>query len=221
MKRLKFSVDRRDEFGDGPSKKLRENGYIPGVIYGKDIDTIPIKVSEDKFREVMRKYGHNCIFRFDIPDVKEELIAIVKEIQLDYLSEGILHIDFMKILLDKPIVLEVPIIAVGIPVGVTKGGMLEQTLHELEIRSLPMEVPDSIKVDVSELDFGSSIHTGEITLPENVELVSNPELLVYTVSSPSVVEEKVLVEEEVVEGIPEEGEEEVRKVSEESDEERR
>lgn len=223
MKRVDLPVERRSDIGTGPSKRLRENGYIPGVVYGSEMDTIPIIVSKDDFWSILRDYGYNCIINFIIDD-EEEIVSIIKDIQMDYLSEKIIHLDFLKISLDEPITVEVPISGVGDPVGVDKGGLLEQGLFELEIKTLPESVPDQVEIDVSDLDFGDAIYSGDLELPEDVELISSPDIMVFTVSAPSVVEIEVPEEEELLEEELEELEEveegeEVEEVEDEGDEE--
>jgi large subunit ribosomal protein L25 len=206
MQRVDFKVENREERGDSSTRKLREDGYIPGVVYGRGMDTVHIKVMAGEFRNILRSYGQNCIFRLQFADKKDdEIIAIVKDMQLDYLSERILHLDFLKISLDEPITVEIPIVPVGTSAGELSGGSLDQEMFSIEIEALPLDVPDEILVDVTELDFGDTINVSNLELPADVNFTTDPGQVVFTIATPEVIEIEE-EEEEVVEEL-EEGEE--------------
>jgi large subunit ribosomal protein L25 len=118
----------------------------------------------------------------------------------------ILHVDFLGISMDRQITVEVPINLVGDPVGVAEGGMLQQVVRSVEISCLPDRIPDTVKLDVSALAMGHSLHVSDLQVPEGVELLSDPRLTIATVLAPKRMEEKpaALAEgEEVAEAAPE------------------
>lgn len=201
----RLSVEPRTGTGKGSARALRRSEMIPAIVYGHGFDPVPLKV---KLSEIKRLLHHetieSVILKTQINGVEENLI--VKSIQRHPLTHDILHIDFQRIKLTEKITTHVPIELQGEPIGVKQdGGVLDFLLREVEVRCLPTEIPEHITVDVSELKIGDSLRIGDLQLPDNIEVLTDPETPFVVIAAPTVVE--VTAEEEAEEGEGEELEE--------------
>ena len=190
----------RDTFGKNASRRLRMQGRIPGVVYGQGLETIPLSVdSRDVYRILHSESGQNTIFKLSVDGDSREVL--VKDYQLEPVSGVMVHADFQAVVMDRTMVFEVPVEAVGTPLGVTEGGVLDLVLREVRVECLPRDVPDRIHVDVADLEIGDSIRVERLQLDTSkVTLISEPELVVLTVVPPHVEKEaEVVAEEEPVE----------------------
>jgi large subunit ribosomal protein L25 len=193
-----LTARRRNETGKGAARRMRAGGQIPAVLYGKDQD--PISITLDS-REALRLFHsisvENTIVNVRIDDDKEDLETLVREIQMHPHRPDLVHVDFYCI--ERGVALEVDIPAnyVGTPQGVRDGGTLEVILHEFRVKCLPSKIPESVEVDVSALEIGDSIHASEISMEEDVEVLTDPGQTICLVSAPRAEEE---IEEELVEG---------------------
>jgi len=195
MERYEISVTERSETGKGISRRLRRKGLIPGVIYGKDIGSQSLVVNPE---DVKGKVNTNAIINLKIGDEKEE-IAMIKDYQKDVIKGKIIHIDFQQIFMDEKISVTVPVNIVGSAMGVQEGGVLQQLMREIEIYSLPADIPEEVDLDITELNVGDSLQVKDIEIPEGVEVLTSLDDVVVTVVTPS---------EEIVEEVEEELEEE-------------
>jgi len=216
MAQSTLSVKRRKGIGKSAAKRIRKEGFIPGVLYGRDMEeSIPLTVNPlDLKRALSTEAKERTLLELKIRDDGggEELtkITLLREVQYDHLTGRPLHFDFQEILMQEKITVEVPIEIVGKAVGVsTHGGILEEILREIEVECLPAAIPTSIKIDVSNLDIGDSIHIGDIKFPEGVEVLHDSDETVVTVLAPAVEEvaPKVEVAAEAEEKAEEEEEE--------------
>lgn len=195
----------RKTTGDGPAKTLRRKGRVPAVLYGPGSDPVSLTVNLAELEQVINKSaGGQVLLNLTIHNGKEShCTAMIKEVQQHPISRNILHVDFYEISMDRKIKVNVPIVTMGKCIGVEMGGILQIVRREIEVSCLPLEIPESIEIDVTDLDVGGSIHVDEIPLGENVELPDDVNFTVVTVVAPKIEEEPV--EEELEEGL--EGEE--------------
>lgn len=194
METLSIRLEKRDIAGKNYSKALRKYGKIPVVLYGSKNENYLAYVNTKEISKNVRK-GKAVLFNIESSDtILNGKRAFIKDIDKCPVTDRILHIDFYLVPEKEMIKIEIPIKLKGKPVGVTKGGILEQERHDITIKTLPENVPDFIEVDVSHLDIGDSIHLGEIKLPEGVNLAESPSIAVATVVPPK--EEVELTEEE-------------------------
>jgi large subunit ribosomal protein L25 len=218
MAEVNLAVEKRETMGKGPAKKLRSSGKIPAVIYGQGEKTVPLILDGKDFHAVLHSHhGENVIFEIKIPGRKTGLKAILREVQHEPVTGEILHVDFQHISMTKKITVQVPVSLTGTPDGVkNKGGILEHILYEVEVECLPGDIPEHIKVDVSHLDVGDSIHVSDIPVTK-VEILTDPERSIATVVPPTIIkepvekeelEEELIEEPELVEKERKEGEEE-------------
>ncbi len=209
MEILELKANVRTTTGNGPAHKLRRSGQVPAVLYGPKAETVLLSVNTGDLDQVLKKGRINqLILNMVIQNGKTfTKSAMIKELQVHPVSRNFLHVDFYEIDMDRKIRVKVPVITTGVSKGVELGGMLQIIRRELEVMCFPMEMPESIEIDVSDLDIGDSIHVGGMPAKGGIEFLDEQNFTVITILSPKVEEEEE--EEEVEEGeVTEEGAEE-------------
>jgi large subunit ribosomal protein L25 len=201
--RAKLTVQERESRGSAESRRLRKQGLIPGVLYGRGKTPHAICVPERELRRVLTGDGGlNAILDVVLEGQKTTHPSILKEYQQHPVKGGIIHVDFHEVRLDQPIQARVVVELVGEPQGVTEGGVLSQVNREVTVEALPMEIPEHLELDVSGMAIGDTLRLADLQVEEGVRYVDDPEETVLaTVTMPTRVVEP---EEEAVEG--EEGE---------------
>jgi large subunit ribosomal protein L25 len=204
---LQLSADHRTETGNGPARRLRRRGLVPGVVYQPGSPSIAFSLPDRELRRVLLGDGG----RTSVIDLRVGESAarpvIFKDWQLDPVRGGILHIDFQEVDLAETIEMQVQVVLEGNPVGVREdGGVLDHALREVTVKALPDAMPDAIPHDVSELGIGAAITVADLRAPEGSEITTEPEHVVASVLTPTVEPEPEEEEEvEELEGV--EGEE--------------
>jgi len=205
----------RKTVGNGPARALRREGRFPAVLYGPQTDSILLSVNTKEFEQTL-KQGKSGQVLINLVIQNGERITqpvMLKELQSHPISGDFLHADFLKIAMDRKINVMVPITIRGKSVGVEVGGLLQLIRRQLEISCLPLMVPESIEVDITDLNIGDSLHVNEIQTEENIEIVADTNFTVLTVTAPAKEEVEVSEEEELEEG-EEADEEETEEASE-------
>ncbi len=178
-----LQASRRDETGKGVARRLRRAGRIPAVVYGKDMEPIPLSLDEQETVLLFESIPvANTVLQLDIGG-GETLRTLVREIQTHPFRPDVLHVDFMRLRRGIAVELSVPISLSGTPAGTRAGGRLDIALHETHVRCTPARIPELIEADISELGIGESLRLGDIPLPEDVELVSGPDTLVCHIAT--------------------------------------
>ena len=195
-------VEVREATGKGAARRLRQAGRIPGVCYGRN--TAPVSVSLDPkgLEHVLRTSasGFNTLFEVKGGGDFDGKPVLVRELQRDPVSGHLVHADLYMVDLQQRVHVSVPVHLEGSPEGVKMGGILDHTLREIEFECLPQSIPEEVRVDVSALEIGDSLHVRDLVLPEGATLLSDPELAVVLVATPAVEEEATPAEGEVPEG---------------------
>jgi large subunit ribosomal protein L25 len=201
-KQVKLKAEPRTNVGRSAVRKLKARGIIPAVIYGAKDKPQPLQLAARDINALMsHAAGENVLVELEIAGEKSSRTALVQEVQHAPVGGDIRHVDFHAISMDDTIQAEVPLEPVGTANGVKNmGGLLEQNLRSLAIECLPRDLPDVIRVDVSALDIGDSIHVREIQLPAGVSTRIQPELTVFSVLAPTVEEEPVAATAEAAAG---------------------
>lgn len=191
MERIVFEVQPRAEIGKGANKRYRSAGLLPSVVYSHGESSIPLLINYKEFCRQSRLSRTSQIFTLKSKDsAVDGRPVVVKEIQRNFLDGSVLHVDFQALKEDEKIVVRVPLVIKGEPVGVKlQGGILTIVCHDLAIRSLPRDLPDTIEIDVAALEIGSSIHVSDVALPKGVESADPPGQTIVSVVVPKVVEE--------------------------------
>jgi large subunit ribosomal protein L25 len=191
----------RDAFGKNASYRLRQTGRIPAILYGEGQTSVALVLDKkDVIRILKSDTGLNTLFRVTVEGGDRDVM--IKDVQIDPLSDRLLHADLIQIDMNKVVRVEVPIELLGDAVGVkTEGGFIDFMTRELMIECLPALIPERLTVDVSGLHLHQSIKVSEVVLPEGIKLITEPGAVVALVQVPH--EEKAevaAVVEEVVEG---------------------
>ncbi|MGA9761513.1 MAG: 50S ribosomal protein L25 [Gaiellaceae bacterium] len=200
--RVKLQVQERSERGSAANRRLRRQGLVPGVLYGGAFEARAFTVPEADLRHALTgEHGGHAILDVLVGDEKKPHSAILKDYQRDAVRGNLLHVDLHVIRLDQAIQSNVTLTLVGESPGAKAGGVVTPSARELLVEALPTQIPDEIEVDVSSLDIGDLLHLSDLTPPEGVVFLDEPDTLLVSVTLPSLVVEEV---EEEVEG--EEGE---------------
>ncbi|MBN1794974.1 MAG: 50S ribosomal protein L25/general stress protein Ctc [Candidatus Omnitrophica bacterium] len=195
MEQRTLSVQRRDKTGKESCKKLRAEGLVPAVVYAGGKEAVLLAVPAREMQRILHGEGStNAIINLMIKEngASQEKTVIIKEVQFNPVKDDMVHIDFQEISLTEKLTVNVPVVEKGEPIGVRRdGGILEHSTRELEIECLPTQIPESIVVDVSNLEIGDSIHLKDIVLPEGVEVLDSLETTLFSVMAPRLEEEPV------------------------------
>jgi large subunit ribosomal protein L25 len=174
---IQMSVKQRAERGSRASKRLRDIGLIPGVIYGHGEDVLPVTLPKREVSIHLHKGAH--VFELQV-DGKQERV-LVKDVQYDHLGSDVIHVDFARVSFDERVKVTVPLELKGEPKGAEEGGVLTQVLASLEIECLVLEIPDAIRHNVAEMALNDVLHISDLKLPAGVKVMQDPGLIVATV----------------------------------------
>lgn len=197
MKTIELAVEKRSTTGKNEARRDRMAGRIPAVVYGAGKPNVQISVNKKALADLVREgAGENAIFLLKLAGSDQSRHAMIKEMQRDPLSRKPLHIDFVRVLMDKMITVKVAIEVVGIARGVkADAGVLDLVTREIEVECLPTNIPAHIAVDVSELGIGDAIRVSELPALAGVTIVDNPEKVIVHVAHPTREEEPVAAAE--------------------------
>lgn len=184
---ISLTAERRTGSGKGAARKLRQGGRVPGVIYGHGRPTEPLSLSGRELETALMGHASGSTL-VDLTIDGSTLKTLIREVQRHPVRSAIMHIDFFEIHAGETIRVEIPILLEGLPDGVKNaGGVLDQIMRTLRIEVLPERMPEHIKVDVTHLTIGKSVHVGDIP-PEGVTVLADPGDTVCTVVPPRVEE---------------------------------
>lgn len=217
MQSMVVKAEKRNAVGGGHVKRLRQDGVVPAVVYGKEIESQPVQLSMSDLRDLVHKSGRGAFFTLKL-DGKEHAV-IIKDIQYDVVNSSVLHVDLQKVSLTEKIQSDVSIRLIGRDKVETGRKVLVHQLDQITVKCLPQNTPSYFEADVSGLDVGDSLTVGEIEIPEDIELINDTAEVIASVS-----EVKEIVEEEpeagdvdILEPVEAEGEEEEQEKEEEEE----
>lgn len=218
MALLNMEAEKREGIGKGHAKRIRYEGYVPGIIYGRGEESCAVKVDAIEFRKFINKNGISQMFELNIDGT--DVPVIIKEIQRDPIKDQILHIDFQRLKMDEKVKMTLPITLIGRENIKIQPSIVIQQLDEIEIECLPADIPQSVEADVSNLDFSTPFTVGDLDIckNENIDVLNDKDEPVAILTEPISEEELEELEEEVEEEVEEPeviGEEEEEETSEE------
>lgn len=219
MEILDLKTNLRTTVGNGAARSLRREGQIPAVLYGPGKEPVLLSVTSSELEQVLKK-GTAAQVLVNLRIQNGETMnrtAMIKEMQIHPVSRTFLHIDFYEIAMDRKITVGVPVVTKGKSKGVELGGTLQIVRREIEVLCFPLDIPDSIELDITDLDIGDAIHINEIPLKEGIEIPEEGNFTVLTIVSPTREEEPE--EEAEEEGVEAEAEAAAEKPSEEEEKE--
>jgi large subunit ribosomal protein L25 len=195
-----LKISKRQGRGSRQAEKMRKTGQTPGVVYGHKQETISVAVSGAELTSAIRHGARVVDLQMDGGATE---IAQIMEVQWDHLGLEILHADFRRVSADERIHVHVRIELRGVAPGVTGGGVLDQPLHTLEVECPAIQVPDSIRVNIHELQLGAAIHVRDLTLPPDVKALTDADAIVVHVTAAHVEPEAAPAEAEPTAAEPE------------------
>jgi large subunit ribosomal protein L25 len=202
---VSFNATARDQAGKGAARTLRSKGLIPAVIYGHGREPQALSLNA---RDLDKLLGHiqaeSTVIEVSVGGTTSK--TLIREIQRHPIKRQILHVDFQALVAGEKVTVSIPIVLEGIPEGVRLGGgVLDQTLRELEIEVDPSSIPDHIEFDVTNMVIGDSVHVSDLKMPEGVEVLDDPETSVAVLAAPRAVIEETAAAEPVegAEGVAE------------------
>ncbi|MEA3344966.1 MAG: 50S ribosomal protein L25 [Chloroflexota bacterium] len=198
MEQVELTVQKREILGKRV-KRLRREGLIPAVIYGPNVESLPIQADQKELRGALAQVGLSHLITLHLDDGKEPRTALVREVQQDVLTGDILHVDFLEVQMAEKISTEIPLVLTGESPAEAKGGILLQGLTRMEIECLPADLPEDIKVDISSItELNQELTVADLEIPEEIEVLTDlHEMVARVIPAPK--EEEI---EEVVEEIP-------------------
>jgi large subunit ribosomal protein L25 len=207
VKTAQVSAKNRKELGTRANRRLREQGMLPGVIYGHKEAIVPVTLTKKEVVDHLNKGAH--LFDLSLEGKNEKVL--VKEVQYDHLGMEVIHVDFARVSLDEKVKVTIPVELKGIPKGEADGGVLQQVIKELEIECLVTEIPDAIRHSITEMALNDVVHIKDLKLPPGVKVLQDEDLIVATVKEiaedAATPAEEGAAEPEVIGRKPAEGEE--------------
>jgi large subunit ribosomal protein L25 len=178
-----IEVQRRERVGKSESRRLRSHDLIPAVLYGADRDPIAIQVPRKTLLDLFKAGGHeNRIFLLRLAGTEQTRHAMVRDLQVDPTTNEISHLDFQRIAMDRKLRVAVRLELTGVPAGVKNdGGVLDFVTREIEVECLPSAIPASIPVDVAALGIGDHLEANQLVLPDGVDYLGAPDLVIASV----------------------------------------
>jgi len=179
MKSFDLKGTSRTEVGKKSTNELRKNNGIPCILYGIEKEAKAFAVTTDAVRKLVYTPDIHVV---NLTIDGQECTAVLKDIQFHPVKDTILHMDFLQIVADKPIVMEVPTVLTGLAAGVKLGGKLQQAIRKIKVKAVYANIPEKLTVDVTELALGKSIKVGELSF-EGLELVTPAQTVVCSVAA--------------------------------------
>jgi large subunit ribosomal protein L25 len=182
MEQVVMNIEIRKETGKGISRRLRKNGMVPAVVYGKGMEAVPAVVShKDLATAIAGEGGRNRILTLKGDKALDGKLVIVSDLFRDCLNGALLHVDLHKITLSEKVKVPVPVSITGTSIGVKEGGLLDVVMHNIEVECLPNQIPEHIEVDVTELKIGDSFHVSDVKVPAEIKILDDSNRTVVNV----------------------------------------
>jgi len=188
MEEILLNCEFREKEKKSILKNNRKSGKIPAVLYGQEKNELLYLNTKDFYKLMKAGAGENAIFNLVIGDKKKSVM--IKERQMNPLTDKIMHLDFMEISMKKLIEVDVPIKTEGVAKGVTEGGILEYIVRNITIKCFPTDIPKYIPIDITNLGIGKGLHVKDLKLSEKIEVLTPPDQLLVNIVLPKEEAEK-------------------------------
>jgi large subunit ribosomal protein L25 len=181
--------EKRQGLGSNAARRLRAQGFIPAVLYGESMESQALVLSKKDIVQILRlESGENTIFKVAVD--ADQYDAMIKALQVDPATDELLHADLIRISMDKPVRVTVPVVHQGEPVGVkAEGGFIDFITREVEVECLPRDIPENLSIDISELHVNQTFKVENMAIPAGVRIITEPGIVVVLVSMPHKEEE--------------------------------
>jgi len=197
MEQTRLEAEVRQQVGSAAARRARRAGMIPASVYGHKQDPVSVLLRRE---DIQRVVAHRIKMVTLAIDGRSEQV-LVKDVQFDTFGETVLHVDFERVAMDEMIDVECPVELVGTAKGAAAGGVVEHPVTDLKVRCLPANIPEAIRVGISQLAIGDTIHVRDVTPPTGVTVLTDPDAILVTIRPPAVVEEEEAAPAEVEEPV--------------------
>ncbi|MBC6418214.1 MAG: 50S ribosomal protein L25/general stress protein Ctc [Prochloron sp. SP5CPC1] len=172
---------------DSKPRALRRQGLIPATLYGHDgAASISLTLDGKEAQNLLKKASvNNTLIDLNIPEIDWNGKTLIREVQAHPWKRTLYHLSFFSVAAQKKIKVAVQLKMVGQALGVKKGGLIEQTISEIEVECSPDNIPESIEIDMSQLDIGTRLHVGELELPPGVSALGDPSTTIFSIIAPA------------------------------------
>ncbi len=184
MEKILVAADKRNESGKGSARTLRRAGIIPAIVYSEGNST-PIQLNTKIMTKLLMSGSAEHALITVALDGSEHPV-IIKDFQLDPVSDELLHIDFKQVSLKDKLTVTVALSIVKQPIGVKMGGVLQKVLREIEVECLPTNIPDTIEIDAEHIEIGGNLHVSDLTVGEGIKILTDPKGVILSVKAPAV-----------------------------------
>jgi large subunit ribosomal protein L25 len=205
IQNLVVDVESRTAQGKNAARRLRRAGRVPAILYGLDRPPFPIAVDPKRIDEVLRsESGKNTIFNLSLAGQDKTRAVMIKDLQRDPVSGAMVHVDFVRVDLERTVQVQVPVRLVGTADGVkTQGGTLEFVLRDVGVECLPAIIPEHLELDVTSLQINQHLSVGDLRPSEGVRLLDDPDSIIVVIAPPRVEAAPVVEEVEAAPAEPE------------------
>lgn len=188
MEKVVLNANERKTISKAAVNSIRNSGRVPGIYYTKNVEPIAVDVAENAIKPlVFTAETHLISLRVD---GRGEFDCVVKDVQFDPVTDKIIHFDLLGLTSNEKFQLEVPVQFVGAPVGIKEGGVLQQSLHKLEIECLPADIPQHLEVNITNLRLGETIHVRDLKF-EKITILTEEDAAIASVTHPRAEKEAV------------------------------
>lgn len=187
MEQIALKAEKRDISKKGTINELRRKGKLPGVLYGKNIESSPVAVDAKELLKVLKTHGESALINLELEGEKHPVL--MKEIQRDTLKDAIVHVDFYRVSMTDRIEFNLPLVLKGDAEGVRMGGILQHQKRELSVKALPADMPEHLEVDISGLKIGDTLTVGDLKMDEKITVLDDPEEVVISILAPKLAED--------------------------------
>jgi large subunit ribosomal protein L25 len=188
----------REKTGKVATKEVRRNGELPAVLYGLK-DNLSFSVCPENLKDILTAKGQNALIDLNLEGSKKRKV-ILKEFQSHPLKERWVHVDFLEVDVTKTVKVSVDVNLVGKSAGEKMGGLINQVLKSIHVECLPLDIPQSVDLDVTTVELGQVLHVSDLSLPDKVKILNQPNEAVVSVYLEKVKEEETTEDEELAEG---------------------
>lgn len=187
---IKLEAQTRTVSGTAEAGRLRRSGILPAVVYNAENGARSIQIETHGFAQMLRHHASESLLLDLSIDGAAPIKVLMKEVQHHALTDDLLHVDFLEVSLTEKMRANVSIDLVGDPVGVTLGGgIMEHHIRDVEVECLPMDLVESIKVDVSGLDVGGTLQVGDLDFGDGIAILTDPDITVVSILAPTLADE--------------------------------
>ncbi|MFQ5595042.1 MAG: 50S ribosomal protein L25 [Anaerolineae bacterium] len=209
MEQIELTAEKRKIIGK-KVKRIRREGLVPGIIYGAEVDPVPIQIDGVELTDVLQRAGGSRLITLKIKGDRKPHVTLARDVQRDVITRNLQHVDFQEVVLTETITSQVPINLEGVPPIVNRGeAMVNQALDAIEIEALPTDLIPFIAIDISGLEeIDDAVFVRDLDLPDQVTILTDPDEMIVRIGHLTMereeVEEEVAEEEVEVEDVPEE-----------------